>query len=77
MIIFQETLLGPKDFKNLKNDFIEKYSAKPDFEKELKFFAKSPFDPKKTLKIKMFIDFLIYKDKEVIIEREGVKIRIV
>ena len=43
----------------------------------MKYFAKSPFDPNKTLKIKMFIDFLIYKDRQVAIERDGVQIRIV
>lgn len=42
--IFQETLLGPQDFSNLKDDFYHTVpqDAYPDFEKELGFFAKVP-----------------------------------
>ena len=32
--IFQETLLGPLDFSNVDEDFVDDYSAKPDFKKE-------------------------------------------
>ena len=37
----------------------------------MKYFSKSPFDPGKVLKVKMFIEFLVYKNKEVIINKNG------
>ena len=43
--IFQETLLGPLEFKEFNEDFIEDYDAKPDMKKELEYFAKHPNDP--------------------------------
>ncbi len=34
-LIFQETLNGPKDLSNFKDDFVNNYKAIPDIEKEL------------------------------------------
>jgi hypothetical protein len=61
--IFQETLLGPKDFSRFHRDFWEGYKAIPDMPKELKHFAVNPFDPGQPLKLEMFIDFFIFNEK--------------
>lgn len=37
--IFQETLLGPKDYSDFMNDFTTDYSAIPDMKKETDYFA--------------------------------------
>lgn len=58
--IFQETLLGPKDFSRFHRDFWEDYKAVPDMQRELAHFAVNPFDPKEPLRIEMFIDFILF-----------------
>ena len=62
-IIFQETLLGPRDFSRFHRDFWEGYLAVPDMPKEMAHFAVNPFDPNQPLKLEMFIDFLIFDEK--------------
>ena len=62
-VIFQETLLGPKDFSRFHRDFWEGYLAVPDMPKEMAHFAVNPFDPNQPLKLEMFIDFLIFDEK--------------
>lgn len=44
-LVFQETLNGPKDLSNFKDDFVVGYEAIPDIEKELKYFAQDLRDP--------------------------------
>lgn len=61
--VFQETLLGPKDFSRFHRDFWEGYKAVPDMPKELAHFGVNPFNPIEPLKIDMFIDFLIFDEK--------------
>lgn len=69
--IFQETLLGPKDFTTFHRDFWEDYKAVPDMPRELAHFAVNPFNPKEPLKIEMFIDFIIFDSNgRVKIDRE-------
>ena len=58
--IFQETLLGPKDFSRFHRDFWEDYKAVPDMPRELAHFAVNPFNPQEPLNINMFIDFIIF-----------------
>ena len=62
-IIFQETLLGPRDFSRFHRDFWEGYSAVPDMPRELAHFAVNPFNPDQPLKLDMFIEFLIFDEK--------------
>ena len=62
-VIFQETLLGPKDFSKFDRDFWEGYNAIPDIQKELKHFAVNPFEPDQPLRLDMFIDFIIFDEK--------------
>ena len=62
-VIFQETLLGPRDFSRFHRDFWEGYSAVPDMPRELAHFAVNPFDPNEPLKLEMFIEFLIFDEK--------------
>jgi hypothetical protein len=62
-IIFQETLLGPKDLSKFSNDFWENYKAIPDIIKELKHFAVNPFNPTQKLTLDLFIDFIIFDKK--------------
>ena len=70
-IIFQETLLGPKEFPDFKKDFADGYNAIPDIEKELAHFANNPFNPKEKLSIELFIEFIIFDSKgEVTINKE-------
>jgi hypothetical protein len=59
-IIFQETLLGPKDLSKFPNDFWETYKSIPQIEKELKHFAVNPFNPSQKLTLDLFIDFIIF-----------------
>jgi hypothetical protein len=63
-IIFQETLLGPKDLSQFHRDFWEGYKAIPNITNELKHFAVNPFQPSEPLAIDMFIDFIILDDKQ-------------
>ena len=63
-IIFQETLLGPKDLSQFQRDFWEGYKAAPDIKKELKHFAVNPFQPTEPLSIDMFIEFILFDDKK-------------
>ena len=69
-IIFQETLLGPKDLSNFSKDFWETYKCIPQIEKELKHFAVNPFNPSQKLTVDLFIDFIIF-DKKMIAELNG------
>jgi hypothetical protein len=62
-IIFQETLLGPKDLSKFSNDFWENYKGIPDIEKELRHFAVNPFNPSQKLTLDLFIDFIIFDKK--------------
>ena len=62
--IFQETLLGPRDFSRFHRDFWEGYKAVPDMPKELAHFAVNPFEPTEPLKIEMFIEFLLFDSKD-------------
>lgn len=66
LIIFQETLLGPKDFLNFKDEFVEGYKGIPDMKKELKYFAVNPFQQDQPLTCDLFIDFLIYDSKNMV-----------
>lgn len=59
-IIFQETLLGPKDLSKFSNDFWETYKGIPQIEKELKHFAVNPFNPTQKLTLDLFIEFIIF-----------------
>ena len=61
-IIFQETLLGPKDFSKFHRDFWEGYKAVPDMPRELAHFAVNPFQPTEPLKIDMFIEFIFFDE---------------
>jgi hypothetical protein len=61
-VIFQETLLGPKDFSRFHRDFWEDYAAVPDMPKELAHFAVNPFEPEQKLRLDMFIEFLIFDE---------------
>ena len=65
-VIFQETLLGPKDFSRFHRDFWEGYAAVPDMPRELAHFAVNPFDPKQPLRLDMFIEFLIFDESGVV-----------
>ena len=69
-IIFQETLLGPKNLSKFSNDFWENYKSVPQIEKELKHFAVNPFNPSQKLTVDLFIDFIIF-DKKMKAELEG------
>lgn len=62
-IIFQETLLGPKDLSQFANDFWEGYAAIPRIKKELEHFAVNPFDPSQKLTLDLFIDFILFDKK--------------
>jgi hypothetical protein len=60
LIIFQETLLGPKNFDDFEKEFIEDYKGIPDMKKELSYFAVNPFQPEQPLSCDLFIEFLVY-----------------
>ena len=62
-IIFQETLLGPKDLSKFSNDFWENYKGIPQIDKELKHFAVNPFNPTQKLSVDLFIEFIIFNKK--------------
>lgn len=62
-VIFQETLLGPKDFSRFHRDFWEGYTAVPDMPKEIAHFAVNPFEPDQPLRLEMFIEFILFDDK--------------
>ena len=62
-IIFQETLLGPKDLSKFSNDFWENYKGIPQIDKELKHFAVNPFNPTQKLSVDLFIEFIIFDKK--------------
>lgn len=64
-IIFQETLLGPKNFNLFKEEFLEGDDSIPDIEKELAYFSKNPFNTSETLSTKLFIDFVMWDSKGV------------
>lgn len=61
--IFQETLLGPADFKNLSADFVKGYRAQPDMRKEMDYFAKNPFLPGKMYEFDQFIELHTFNEK--------------
>lgn len=78
LIIFQETLLGPKKFEDFEEEFVEEYKGIPDMGKELAYFAVNPFLPDQPLTCELFIDFLIYDEKNMVkfckdVEIEGKK----
>ena len=61
-IIFQETLIGPKDLLESDADYIDGYTAKADLRKELDHFAKNPFLPGELYKIDQFIEFIRFDE---------------
>ena len=63
-IIFQETLLGPKEFPNIEDEFSESLPKgyMPDFPKELGQMATSPVTGKK-LVLETLIDIVLF-DKD-------------
>lgn len=64
-------MLGPKCYKDFKNDFIVDYPALPDMKKETEYFAVLPSDPKKKIQLDMFLNFLIFdKNNEAIIQTD-------
>jgi len=70
-IIFQETLLGPKDFSSFKDEFIEGDDV-PDIANELAHFSKNPFNTSETLSPKLFIEFIIWDKKNTVSVRKFV-----
>ena len=64
-IIFQETLLGPKQFKDFKDEFREGDDV-PEIEKELAHFSKNPFNSSEKLSAKLFIEFVIWDKKNTV-----------
>lgn len=70
--IFQESLLGPKDFLDLDKDFADHYPARPDFKKELAHFAVNPFNRNQKLNPELFLEFLVFEDNKRLIEKEVV-----
>lgn len=75
--IFQETLLGPKDFSNLEDDFDENYDvlSRPDLQTELIHFAKNPFNPNEPLKVETLIEFTNIDDNGFAYLPNGLTIR--
>lgn len=68
LVIFQETLLGPKDYSDFKQDFINEYLAIPDMKRETEHFAYSPFDSTQKISLDKFLSFLTFdKNNEVVI----------
>lgn len=65
-VIFQETLLGPKNFSRFHRDFWEGYSAVPDMPRELAHFGVNPFQPDQPLRLEMFIEFLVFDEKGIV-----------
>lgn len=86
-LIFQETLLGPRDFSKFSQDFAEGYKARPDIERELAHFARNPFVPGEPLTVDLLIEFVLFdRDSHAVIEgvphdagssKEPVRVRIV
>lgn len=69
--IFQETLLGPKNFNTFEKDFTPDFVGMPDMRKELDYFANNPFSPGKKYEFDEFIEFHILQEKgSVQIERK-------
>lgn len=58
--IFQETLLGPRDFPDFEQEFVSGYKGIPKLEQELKYFAKNPFKEGKYYQIEDFMEFINY-----------------
>ena len=63
-IVFQETLLGPKDLSFFESEFGDNVpdGYKPDFAKELKHFAVNPFT-REELTINTLLEFVNYDDQ--------------
>lgn len=70
-IIFQETLLGPKDLSTFKEDFNIGDDI-PDIKKELAYFSKNPFNTSEMLSTKLFIEFILWDNKNTAIIRKHV-----
>lgn len=64
LTIFRETLLGPEDLSDFKQDFARNYKGIPFIKKELKYFAKNPFNLDQKLSTDLFIDFFIFDKKK-------------
>ncbi|KAL4474591.1 hypothetical protein ABPG73_016094 [Tetrahymena malaccensis] len=65
--VFQETLLGPVSFEHIEEDYYYSYPKDgiPDFNKELKVFAKNPMNPSEALKVDTLISFVIFDESGV------------
>lgn len=85
LVIFQETLLGPVDYSDFSQDFINGYAAIPDMKRETEHFAFSPFDSSHKMTLDDFLTFLIFdknnevtissKDKENLRDQREVKVQ--
>ncbi|KAM3132704.1 hypothetical protein pb186bvf_015249 [Paramecium bursaria] len=75
-IVFQETLLGPLDHKNLFQDFHPNNpkEAYPNFHKELSIFSKNPTNPDEPLQIDTLLKFIIYEENNFLQINELVQI---
>lgn len=71
-IIFQETLLGPKEFPNVADEFNDTLPKGyvPDFAKELGHMAKNPVTGQ-SLQLETLIDFIIFDDNQEVSLGEG------
>lgn len=56
--VFQETLLGPKSYDKLSEEFLGDESLKrmPDFEKESAYFARNPFRPNESITVESILN---------------------
>lgn len=57
--IFKETLLGPSNFDDFYEDFIEDYPQIPKIRWELSYFAVNPFKSSQNLTLDLFLEFLV------------------
>ena len=64
-IIFQETLLGPKEFPNVEDEFNDTLPKgyRPDFPKELGQMATNPITGQK-LQLETLIDFVLFDEND-------------
>ena len=62
-IVFQETLLGPKDFANFEKEFDDSVPKNfiPDMKKELSYFAVNPFTKEK-LTVETLLDIIVFDE---------------
>lgn len=74
--IFQETLLGPKLSNIVADEFHQAYDPdrKPNFAKEMKFFAKNPFNSEQPLSIDLLISFVLFDESNSVVLENKVQI---